>query len=145
MKQYLLLLLIAIPLGFSFTHLQNDVYWDATQLVYPADLAARLNDAAAKKPFIICVGPVEKIKSAVLLEHPASTLAGMEDLKYMLTGHNKKEEIILYCGCCKMKTCPNIKPAFEYMRDNGYTNFKLLYLPSNLSDDWVDKGYPMEK
>ena len=136
------LLTVSLSL-FSFKQ-QSPVPWDATNIVYPYDLALVLKDPASKKPLIICVGPVEKIKTAVLLEHPASTLAGIEDLKYLLTKYPKTKEIILYCGCCKFKTCPNIKPAFEFLRDNNYTGRKVLYLPSNLDDDWKDKGYPME-
>jgi hypothetical protein len=136
--------LVAALMFALFSFQESPVPWDASQMVYPADLAQTLNDANAKKPVIICVGPVEKIKTALQTEHPASSLAGMEDLKYLLTKFSKTQEIILYCGCCKMKTCPNIKPAFEYLRDNGYKNAKVLYLPSNLDDNWKDLGYPME-
>ena len=130
---------------FSFYAFKgNDIPWDITQLVYPADLAKTLNDASAKKPVIICVGAVDLIKTAVKTEHPASTLAGIEYLKYILSKHCKDQEIIIYCGCCKLKTCPNIKPAFEYALEAGFKNAKVLYIPTHLSDDWIDKGYPME-
>ena len=136
--------LIIVSLFSIYAFKQNDVPWDITQLVYPVDLAKTLNDASAKKPAIICVGAVDLIKTAVKTEHPASTLAGIEDLKYLLTKYSKDKEIILYCGCCKLKTCPNIKPAFEYVKENGYKNVKVLYLPKNLSEDWTEKGYPVE-
>src|SRR6185295_13201697 len=111
----------------GFKKQQSPVPWDATNMVMPYDLSVKLNDPKAVKPVIICVGPVEKIKTALLMEHPAASLAGIEDLKYALSKYSKKQEIILYCGCCKLKTCPNIKPAFEYLRDNGYTGRKVLY------------------
>ena len=140
----ILSVLIITSLFSVYAFRQTDVPWDISQLVYPADLAKTLNDASAKKPVIICIGPVELIKTAIKAEHAASTLSGIEDLKYLLTKYSKDKEIILYCGCCKLKTCPNIKPAFEYLKEAGYKNAKVLYLPNNLTDDWTDKGYPME-
>lgn len=137
-------ILICTVLFSVYAFKQSDVPWDITQLVYPADLVKTLNDPAAKKPAIICVGAVDLIKGAVKTEHAASTLAGIEDLKYILSKYGKDKEIIIYCGCCKLKTCPNIKPAFEYAIEVGYKNAKVLYLPKNLSEDWTELGYPME-
>ena len=142
-KYFSIITIVFVLSGFDKR--QTDVPWDATNIVMPDDLSVKLNDPKAVKPVIICVGPVEKIKTALLMEHPAASLSGIEDLKYALSKFSKKQEIILYCGCCKLKTCPNIKPAFEFLRDNGYTGRKVLYLPNNLDEDWVEKGYPMEK
>jgi thiosulfate/3-mercaptopyruvate sulfurtransferase len=142
LAKFLFALLMLVPF-FAFQ--QEPLPWTENQLVAPADLAKILNDPSAKKPAIICVGPVDLVKTAVLLPHAASTLSGMEDLKYLISKYPKTKEVILYCGCCKLKTCPNIKPAFEYLKANGYVNAKVLNLPANLDEDWKEKGYPMEK
>jgi len=138
-------LIICAMLFSLYAFKQTDVPWDITQLVYPADLAKTLNDPAVKKPVIICVGPVDLIKGAVKTSEATSTLKGMEDFKYLVSKHAKDKEIIVYCGCCKFKTCPNIKPPFEYLEEAGYKNAKVLYLPTDLSADWIEKGYPLEE
>ena len=52
--------------------------------------------------------------------------------------------MIIYCGCCPFRRCPNVRPAFELLKKMKFTNAKLLNLPTSLNDDWISKGYPME-
>lgn len=54
-------------------------------------------------------------------------------------------EIVLYCGCCPWRDCPNIRPAFRVFRELGFTRVKVLYLPASFAQDWVEKGFPVEK
>ena len=37
-----------------------------------------------------------------------------------------------------------VNAAFELLKKLKFTNAKLLNLPSNLNDDWISKGYPLE-
>ena len=55
----------------------------------------------------------------------------------------KKRNIVIYCGCCPFKDCPNIRPAFSLLNSMKFTNHKLLNLPLNLKTDWINHGYPM--
>ncbi|MFT3945378.1 MAG: hypothetical protein QM763_00275 [Agriterribacter sp.] len=64
-------------------------------------------------------------------------------MKKLLAKEKKYKEIIVYCGCCPYKNCPNIRPAYAILNTLGFTNFKLLDLPQNLKVDWIDRGYPM--
>jgi hypothetical protein len=50
----------------------------------------------------------------------------------------------VYCGCCPFEKCPNIRPAFNLMKAMGFSNGKLLNLPTNLKQNWIAKGYPVE-
>ena len=57
----------------------------------------------------------------------------------------KDKELAIYCGCCPFSQCPNVRPAFALLKQMGYTKVKVLSIPTNLSTDWVSKGYPTEK
>ncbi len=52
--------------------------------------------------------------------------------------------VVVYCGCCTAQNCPNIRPSFAYLKEQGFTNVRLLDIETGLYPDWVDKGYPME-
>jgi thiosulfate/3-mercaptopyruvate sulfurtransferase len=56
----------------------------------------------------------------------------------------RDKEVIIYCGCCPFRRCPNIRPAFELLKKMKFTNLKLLNLPTGLNEDWIHKGYPLE-
>ena len=53
--------------------------------------------------------------------------------------------IVLYCGCCPWTHCPTVKPAYEALHSMGFTKLKVLYIPNNFGQDWVNKGFPVEK
>ena len=76
---------------------------------------------------------------------PASKPEGIADLKKAVAGQPHDREIVLYCGCCPMDKCPNIRPAFTALHEMGFANVRVLSLPSSLKTDWIDKGYPTDK
>jgi thiosulfate/3-mercaptopyruvate sulfurtransferase len=122
---------------------QSDEPWTVKQLKDPAALAATLADAKAPQPVIFNIGPVQQIKGAVAIG-PVKALANLVYLKQQLAKLPKEKEVIIYCGCCPYSRCPNVRPAFELLQKMKFKNGKLLNLPSNLNDDWISKGYPME-
>jgi hypothetical protein len=75
---------------------------------------------------------------------PAGSPKNLDKLKEELAKLPKNKEIVIYCGCCPFQRCPNARPAFELVKQMKFTNAKLLKLPTNLNDDWISKGYPME-
>ena len=70
---------------------------------------------------------------------------GLQALGARVGKLGKKTPIILYCGCCPWSHCPNVNPAYAALEKLGFTNVKVLYLPSNFGMDWVNKGYPVAK
>ena len=54
-------------------------------------------------------------------------------------------EVVLYCGCCAVRVCPNVRPADAVIAKSGRRNVWLLDLPTNLRTDWTDRGFPLEK
>lgn len=119
-----------------------DIRWKQEQMISPFNLSALLKSGDAGKPLIISVGPSGLIKNAVY-NGPVRDKEGADNLKKLLSKENKDREIIVYCGCCPYKNCPNIRPAFSILKDMKFVKFRLLDLPQNLKTDWIDKGYPM--
>lgn len=117
--------------------------WKPQQLMEPALLAAIINNPSAAKPLIISIGPSGLIKGATDIG-PANDKANLEELTILLAKQDKHRAIILYCGCCPFKNCPNIRPAFALLNSLQFKNHSLLNLPRNLKSDWIDKGYPMD-
>ena len=103
-----------------------------------------MNDSAGVKPLIISVGPVDLIKGAIKTG-PAKEKENLKDLKKLLSMEDRKREIVIYCGCCPFKDCPNIRPAFSLLTEMKFTDHKLLNLPRTLKEDWINHGYPMNK
>lgn len=137
-----LLLLLTIFLSITAFINQQEEPWRQDQLMEPKDLAAIINNPSAEQPLIICVGPAGLIKNAVNIG-AASKKENLDSFKELLSKEKKDRAIVIYCGCCPFKNCPNIRPAFTLMNKMKFTNQKLLNLSHNLKADWIDHGYPM--
>ena len=122
---------------------QPDNPWTDKQLKDPAVLAAAIANPKAPRPLIFNIGPVQQIKGALAIG-PANKSANLEKLNQQLAKLPKDKEVIIYCGCCPYSRCPNVRPAFELLQKLKFKNAMLLNLPSNLKDDWISKGYPLE-
>lgn len=116
--------------------------WTSNQVIEPATLAAAINADSSGELLILNTGPVNDIKGAVNIG-PVEEKKNVRKLKRFLKNVPKDKPIIFYCGCCSMEICPNIVPAFEVLTKNGFTNFKILDIKENLSEEWIAKGYPM--
>jgi thiosulfate/3-mercaptopyruvate sulfurtransferase len=116
--------------------------WTPAQLMEPADLAGKLKDIAANPPLIVCVGPSGVIKGSVETG-PARDARNLDSLQRLLTKEDRQREVIIYCGCCPFKNCPNVRPAFSLLLTMGFKQPKLLDLSHNIKVDWIDKGYPV--
>jgi hypothetical protein len=76
---------------------------------------------------------------------PGSTADGIAELKKAVAGQPKDRDIVLYCGCCPMEKCPNIRPAFAALHEMGFTKVRIVSIPTNFKTDWIDKGFPTDK
>ena len=141
-SKHLVILFVAIFFAITtFGQIQTEP-WTSDQLMQPENLAAIINDSAAEKPLIIDVGPAGSIKGSIKVG-PTKEKESLNDLKKLLSKEDKKRTIIIYCGCCPFKVCPNIRPAFELLTKMNFINHKLLNMPNNLKTDWINHGYPM--
>jgi len=120
--------------------------WAPGELLQPAALAQTVQ--SGKAPIILSVAfPVlyrgRHIAHAINAG-PASKPEGIEALKKAVAGLAKDADIVIYCGCCPMLKCPNIRPAYRTLKELGFTHVRVLSLPTNLHTDSVGKDYPSE-
>jgi thiosulfate/3-mercaptopyruvate sulfurtransferase len=117
----------------------------ASQLVSPEELVKTIQ-TGKEKPLMIQVGSHVLYAQAHIpgSEYlgPASSEAGLQELRKRVDTLPRKSSIVLYCGCCPWGHCPNVKPAIEALQGMGFTNVKVLYIADNFGANWVDKGYP---
>ena len=116
--------------------------WTAQDLIAPEALASKLNNTKAQQPVIFNIGPLSDIKGAINIGS-TSGKANLDKLGKSLANVPKEKMVVIYCGCCPFRNCPNIRPAFSMLKDRGYKNLKLLNLKQNLKVDWTDWGFPM--
>jgi len=123
--------------------------WSESDLIQPAQLAARLKEPGGTQPLLIEVSfPVlyraRRIPGA-LFAGPTARPQGLELLRKAVAGQPKDREIVLYCGCCPFEKCPNVRPAFHTLRELGFRRVKVLFISTNLVKDWIEKGYPITR
>ena len=119
--------------------------WTATQVTQPSQLAATLSKGS--KPVILQVGFQVLYKSkhipGSIYAGPASTPEGLEALKRAIRTLPKNADIYVYCGCCPIGKCPNIRPAFTTLKAIGFTHLHVVMLQTSFGKDWVAHGYPV--
>jgi thiosulfate/3-mercaptopyruvate sulfurtransferase len=139
---------IALFAALLLTSVASAQTIEAAALVQPEAFAKELQ-SAGPKPAILFVGPkflyTQAHVAGAEFIGPASNPQSMEDLRKRVAATPKNARIVLYCGCCPWDHCPNIRPAYSELHKLGFTNVKVLYMPTSLGKDWVEKGYPVEK
>lgn len=115
--------------------------WTEAQLMQPATLAKIIKDNPTSI-YIYDIGPSGVIKGAIPIGE-GSEPQNIQKMRGIIRRLPKNTPIVVYCGCCPFKNCPNIRPALSLLSELSFTNYKLLNLPNNLKKDWIDKGYPM--
>jgi hypothetical protein len=75
----------------------------------------------------------------------ASTEQGLAELKAWAAALPRSTDLVIYCGCCPMDRCPNLRPAYTALSGMGFKKLRVLVLPTSFAVDWADKGYPMQK
>ena len=124
--------------------------WTVSETVTPADLEKELTDPdPAKRPIVACVGFKFLYDGGHVpgasYHGPAAKPEGLADLKAWAQSLPKSSNVVLYCGCCPLVRCPNLRPAFTALHDAGFARLRVLLLPTNFGTDWAAKGYPIEK
>ncbi|HLY60988.1 MAG TPA: rhodanese-like domain-containing protein [Terriglobia bacterium] len=123
--------------------------WDKAQVVTPLDLARLIMVPQGKKPLVIYVGFDFLYKSGHILGSQyvgtGKEAKGIEALKKWAAEVAHGQGVVIYCGCCPFKECPNIRPAFAALRQMGLTQLKVLYLEDGFAKNWLNMGYPSEK
>ena len=115
----------------------------------PAQLIAELQEEKDPHPLIIYVGTRTLYNGGhipgALFYGPGSTERGIADLKKYAATLPENSDVVLYCGCCPLEKCPNLRPAFTSLKDMRFARLRVLLLPTSFNTDWVEKGYPVKK
>jgi thiosulfate/3-mercaptopyruvate sulfurtransferase len=127
---------------------QGDVLAPGSKnLIQPADLAKALQ--SNNKPMVLYVGPAMFYQHAHVagaeFVGQAGRADGLAKLHARAASLPHEQPIVIYCGCCPWEHCPNIRPAFRELEKMGFTNVRVLYLPTSFGVDWAEKGYPIAK
>ena len=126
----------------SFRPRSDNEPWRPDQLMDPAELARVIIDPQDHQPVLLSIGPAAVIKNSIDIG-PTHEKANLERLRVELDKLSRESDVIIYCGCCPFKSCPNIRPAFSLMNEMKFEHHKLLNLQKNIKVDWIDKGYPV--
>jgi thiosulfate/3-mercaptopyruvate sulfurtransferase len=122
--------------------------WKDSQTVQPAELNKELSDSKTG-PLVLFVGfqrlyRAGHIKGAQF-HGSGGSADGLAEIKAWAASLPRATNLVIYCGCCPMERCPNIRPAFETLRDLGFTKLRVLVLPNSFETDWANQGLPYDK
>jgi thiosulfate/3-mercaptopyruvate sulfurtransferase len=121
--------------------------WNQSQLIEPAALVAKLRAPLHERPVILQVGFRVLYEGAhipgAIYAGPASTREGLERLRQAAAPIPRDRDVVIYCGCCPMDRCPNVRPGYDALAKMGFHNLRVLDLPQDFEHDWVAKGYPV--
>jgi thiosulfate/3-mercaptopyruvate sulfurtransferase len=121
--------------------------WTPTQVITPEQLAKELS--RPNKPIIVSVVFQKLYENAHV---PGSVYFGagrdpkaIAGLKDWAKSVPKTANVVIYCGCCPWNQCPNVRPAFQALKEMGFTRLRVVEMPNDFGKDWVEKGFPIEK
>src|SRR5215510_5018677 len=116
--------------------------WSASQTISSAEFAKEIQANRGPSLKIIYVGVRTLYSSAHIpgssFHGSGSTAQGIADLKKFAATLPKDANIVIYCGCCPLDRCPNLRPAFSALRELGFTNLRVLLLPTTFAADWIE-------
>ena len=120
--------------------------WPASDIMQPDALAALVGKPAAPMVISVAFPVLYRNKHIVhaLDAGAASKPEGIAALKTLVATAPKNADIVIYCGCCPMDKCPNIRPAYSALKSMGFEHVRVLSVPTNMSADWYSHRYPSE-
>ncbi|HPA50690.1 MAG TPA: rhodanese-like domain-containing protein [Thermoanaerobaculia bacterium] len=122
------------------------VSWDDAKRISIDELARLLKDPTAAKPEMFHVGFRVLFVQAHIpgsrFAGPGASPAGLETLRKAVAAVPKAKTVVLYCGCCPWEKCPNMEQPWRLLVAAGFTDVRVLYIPTNFGRDWVGRGHP---
>jgi thiosulfate/3-mercaptopyruvate sulfurtransferase len=122
--------------------------WTPAQTIQASDLAKELVGGKSV-PKVLFVGFQSLYRGGHIngAEYHGSggSSDGLAGIKKWAGPLPRSTNLVIYCGCCPMEKCPNIRPAFTALRGMGFTSLRVLILPTSFAVDWAEKGLPYEK
>lgn len=122
--------------------------WAAAESVEPSDLAKELGEGKTA-PTVLFVGFHRLYSSGHIkgaqFHGSGGSAEGLAEIKAWASSVPRSTNLVIYCGCCPMERCPNIRPAFSALRVLGFSKLRVLILPTSFEVDWAEKGLPYDK
>ena len=121
--------------------------WSKGDLLEPAAFADGLRSGTTPSTIICVAFPslyTQKHIAHAIYAGPGNKPEGLEALRKTVNALPKSSDIVIYCGCCPMVKCPNLRPAYALLKELGFNRVRVLNIPTNLMTDWSAKGYPVE-
>ena len=123
--------------------------WLPAETVEPAQLVKELPESPPSHLTLVYVGTKTLYAGAhipgAVYYGPGSSEPGLTALKAFAAALPKSSDVVLYCGCCPLEKCPNLRPAFAALKGLGLARLRVLILPTSFARDWVEKGYPIHQ
>ena len=121
--------------------------WTKQQTVQAAELAKEL-ETSQSAPTVLFVGfkrlyTAGHIKGAQY-HGTTGNEEGLKEFTAWASSLPRASNLVIYCGCCPMEKCPNIRPAFKTLLSLGFQKVRVLLLPNDFATDWADKGLPYD-
>jgi len=122
--------------------------WTDTDTIRPGEFAKELK-TSKNPPTILFVG-FKRLYAAghihgAEFHGTAGSEGGLKSLTIWAASLPRSTSLVIYCGCCPMEHCPNIRPAFTALRELGFTKVRVLLLANTFETDWAAKGFPYDK
>lgn len=140
------LLLSAACAGGGSGSVSSGEPW-GTNAVEPAQLAKEL--ASNDKPVVVCTAPPFLYRAGHIpgaVPHgPMTSPSVQEELTAWAQTLPRSTNLVIYCGCCPMEQCPNVRPAYKALEGLGFRRLRVLVLPNNFATDWAGRGFPVER
>jgi thiosulfate/3-mercaptopyruvate sulfurtransferase len=120
--------------------------WTIAQTMQPAELQKELTGKSA--PTVLFVGfdrlyRAGHIKGAQYHGTGANE-EGVAEIKKWAEPLPRSTNLVIYCGCCPIMHCPNLRPPFVALHQMGFTHLRVLILPTSFAVDWAEKGLPYD-
>ena len=123
--------------------------WTSAQTVLSADFAHELGKQDGAPATVVYVGFHSLFAGGHIpgatFRGSGSTEQGLLELKKWAEELPRSTSLVIYCGCCPLEKCPNVRPAFNALDKMGFKKLRVLILPTSFAKDWADKGYPIQK
>ena len=120
--------------------------WPKSAVLEPAVLAKALE--LPQPPTVLCVAFSVLYRSKHIVHAieagPTSKPEGLALLRKAVDGLPKDTDLVIYCGCCPMVKCPNVRPAYRTLKEMGFTRVRVVNIPTNMKEDWYGRNYPSE-
>ncbi|MFO1408322.1 MAG: rhodanese-like domain-containing protein [Steroidobacteraceae bacterium] len=144
----LALIAVSAPAFAGYTYVRADTI-PASARIEPGALVALLDAPANERPLVLQVGAKvlydrSHVPGAEYIG-PGEDDDGIAALRARVTKLPRSTFVVIYCGCCPWDHCRNVGGAWAALARLGFTNVKVLYLPSDFDSNWVDLGYPVAR